>query len=184
MRADTDEPIDANTRDAILDAGRLSQRGHNSQHWRFSLIEDNVELSRIADPTNYGGWLAEAAVSVVLVTDPEYYYHEIDAGRAITHRQFLAWDRGIGSCICTNFDDEGLHGHLEVPGELTITALLGSGYPPFDVGDLQARKDRKPLAEVVSRGWYGPPFERNECPSQSSADAVGAPIAASSMLGG
>ena len=162
VRAFTDEEVsDANKRE-ILDAGRLSQSGHNSQHWRPILVDDPAALERLAELSHSGEWVANAAFAVVIATDPERHYHEIDAGRIVTHMQFAAWDRGLGSCIFTALDDDGYRAFLEIPDELAIPVVVGFGYPTFDIDDLQGKKDRKPLESVASYGSFGEPLPWTE----------------------
>ncbi|AGN02957.1 nitroreductase [Salinarchaeum sp. Harcht-Bsk1] len=158
VREFTDEPVDTETKRAILDAGHLSQSGHNSQHWRPILVDDADDLARLAELSTSGSWVADADFAVVIVTNPERHYHEIDAGRTITHMQFAAWDRGIGSCIYTGFHEAGTRECLDVPEDLEVTAVIGFGHPTFDVESLRGRKDREPLDEIVSHGRYGNPL--------------------------
>lgn len=159
VREYSDKPIDAGTRNAILEAARLAPSGRNRQHWRFIVITEQDDLDRLAELSMTGDWIDDAAFAVVVTTDPTHGYHEIDAGRAITHMQFAAWETGVGSCIYTGFDSEGMRSFLDVPSEYAITAVVGFGWPPFDVDAVQGRKDRAPLSTVVYVGRFGRPYE-------------------------
>ncbi len=160
VREYTDEPVTDGVWASILDAGRLAPSGKNLQHWRFILVEETSDLSTLAELSTTGGWIADAAFGVVVLTDPTYYYHELDAGRAITHMQFEAWAREIGSCIYTGYDDAGMHEFLQIPEGYAVTAVVGFGHPPFDVGALAGQKDRAPLSEIGHRGRFGTPLNR------------------------
>lgn len=160
VREYTDEPVQDAVVAAILDAGRLAPSGKNLQHWRFILIEDASDLSTLAELSTTGAWIADAAFAVVVLTDPTYYYHELDAGRAITHMQFEAWAHEIGSCIYTGYDDAGMREFLHVPDEYAVTAVVGFGHPPFDVGAIAGQKDRAPISEIGHTGRFGTPLER------------------------
>jgi nitroreductase len=46
---------------------------------------------------------------------------------------------------------------LGIPDEFDLLAILPLGYPATAVG--RGKKERKPLAEVVSRERYGQPFQ-------------------------
>jgi nitroreductase len=162
VRRYTDEPVAAETKRAILDAARGAPSGKNLQHWRFVLVEEQAALDRLAELSTTGGWIDGADFAVVVLTNPEHYYHEIDAGRAITHMQLAAWDRKVGSCIYTGFDEAGMHEFLEVPAELAVTAVVGFGHPKFDIDALDGEKDRESLSEVVYEGQFGTPLERFE----------------------
>jgi len=155
VREYADESVDDAVVRETLDAARLAPSGKNLQHWRFVLVDDDADLERLADLSTTGFWVDDAAFAVVVCTDPEYHYHHVDAGRAITHMQFAAYRHDVGSCIYTGFDEGAMHEFLEVPLELSITAVVGFGYPA-DAGE--GRKDRKPLSEVAFRGRFGEPF--------------------------
>lgn len=85
------------------------------------------------------------------MTDPEYDFHEIDAGRALTHMQLAAWERDIGSRIYT-VDAPEVEEFLEAPEEIAISAVVGFGRPAEEI---QGLKDRKPLDEIAYRDRFG-----------------------------
>lgn len=159
VREYADRPVEEDAKRAILDAARLAPSGKNSQHWRFLLVDDADDVQRLADLSTTGGWVGDAAFAVVVLTDPGYPYHELDAGRAITHAQFAAFDRGIGSCIYTGLDDAGMRDEFGIPDEYAVTAVVGFGYPE---GSGEGRKRRRALGEVAFRGRFGEPFESGE----------------------
>jgi nitroreductase len=162
VRRYTDEPVTEDSKRTILDAARGAPSGKNLQHWRFILVDAQNDLDRLAELSTTGGWIDGADFAVVVLTNPEYYYHEIDAGRAITHMQLAAWGRKVGSCIYTGFDEAGMHEFLEVPAELAVTAVVGFGHPKFDIDAVEGRKDREALSEVVHEGRFGIPLDRFE----------------------
>ncbi|MCU4740889.1 nitroreductase family protein [Natronoglomus mannanivorans] len=151
LRDYADDAVDDETKRAILEAGRLAPSGKNTQHWRFVLIDRTDDLEALADCSPTGGWVADADFAIAICTDPDYGYNEIDAGRAATHMQLVAWERDVGSCMFT-VDQARAREFLELPDEYDLTALLGFGYPDREI---RGRKDRKPLAEIAFRGRFG-----------------------------
>lgn len=151
VREYADRPVDDATKRAVLDAGRLAPSGKNSQHWRFLLVDDPDDLDALAGHSPTGGWVADAAFAVVVLTHPEYPYHRLDAGRAVTHVQFAAWTDGVGSCVYTGIDAAGRE-RLGIPEEYEVAAVVGFGYPER-AG--RGRKRRRPLHEVAFRGRFG-----------------------------
>ena len=148
--------IDDETRRAILDAGRLAPSGRNLQHWHFVLV-DGADLEALADASPTGGWVAGADFAVAILTDPEYAFNEIDAGRTSTCMQLDAWGRGVASGFYTVDTDEARE-VLGVPDDLELTAVVGFGRPTFDIDAVQGKKDRQPLSAVASAGRYGEPL--------------------------
>lgn len=153
IREFADTPVSGDVKKVVLEAGRLSPSGRNLQHWRYVLI-DAEELDALAEVSPSGRWVADADFAVVVITDPQYDFNELDAGRAVTAMQLAAWEHGVGSRLYTVNppDQEPAKAHLEIPPEYHLTAVLGFGYP---VGEIRGRKDRKALDEVADRGAFG-----------------------------
>lgn len=147
----SDEPVDNETKREILNAGRLAPSGRNLQHWRFVLVDEADDLTELANASPSGTWVADADFAIAICTDPSYSYHEIDAGRAVTHMQLVAWERDVGSRIYT-VDDLTAYDVLGIPDEYHLTLVAGFGYPRQEV---QGRKDRDPLEEVAYSGTFG-----------------------------
>ena len=82
IRSYRDEPVDDETKRAILNAGRLAPSGRNLQHWRFILIDDDERLAGLAQRSPTGSWVVNAAFAIIICTDPAYDFYDIDAGRA------------------------------------------------------------------------------------------------------
>lgn len=154
IRSYSDTPVDHATKRAVLDAGRLASSGRNLEHWRFILVDDKPDLRELADRSPSGGWVADADFAVVICTDPTLEFHQLDAGRALTHMQLAAWAKGIGSCIYT-VDRPAVTEFLGIPTDYDLTAIVGFGYPTREI---RGRKSRKPLSEIAYVGRFGDPF--------------------------
>jgi len=152
IREYADEPVDGTTRRAILEAGRLAPSGRNHQHWAFLLVDGDGDLSELAALSTTGAWIEGADFAVVVCIDPDYDYHAIDAGRAVIHMQFAAWEHGVGSCIYTGYDEAGTREFLAVPDRYDVTLVAGFGYP---VREVRGRKRRRPLDEIAHGGRFG-----------------------------
>ncbi len=155
VRDFADESVPEAVIQDVLDGGRLAPSGRNTQHWRFILLEAQRDLNELAELSPTGGWVNDAAFAIVVCTDPTHDYHEIDAGRAITHMQLIAWAHGVGSCIFT-VDNPELDAYLEVPEEYELTLVGAFGYPAREI---QGKKDRKPLSTVAFEDRFGRPLE-------------------------
>ena len=152
IRSYRDEPVDDETKRAILNTGRLAPSGRNLQHWRFILLDTDERLSGLAQRSPTGSWVADAAFAIVVCTDPSYDFHEIDAGRAVTHMQLVAWEHEVGSCIYTIGEPTAAAEYLELPDQYDLTLVAVFGYPE---GEVKGRKDRKSLSEIAFSETYG-----------------------------
>ena len=145
-------PVPAEIKKAVLEAGRLTQSGTNSQHWRFVLVQEPDNLRRMADDSSWGKWVAGANFAVIVCTDPTKSYHMIDAGRAVQDMQLTAWDHGVASGVFTGLKQAEFKRDFGIPENLSPTIIVGFGYP---VRKLRGKKNRKPLSEVAFLERYG-----------------------------
>lgn len=159
IREYTDERIPDAVKREILDAGRLAPSGHNLQHWRFILIETDERLAGVADRSPSGAWVRHADFAVAIATDPSHGFHQIDAGRAVTHMQMLAWAKGVGSCIFT-VDSDDVKRYLEIPDTYTLSLVAAFGRPTRD--RFTGQKDRQPLEEIAFSERFGEKLHSQE----------------------
>ncbi len=144
----------------ILEAARLTASGINSQHWRFILVEQLGSLKKLAEDSHWGKWVQGSNFAVVVLTDPKYAFHEIDAGRVVQDMQLAAWNDGVVSCIYTGIKEKELRRDFNVPNELKPTVVVGFGYPAHKVTG--RKKNRKPLTEVAFLERFGNPIDGKE----------------------
>jgi nitroreductase len=137
----------------ILEAARLTGTGLNTQHWRFILVENKDNLKRLADDSTSGRWVAGANFAVIILTNPRYNFHLIDAGRVLQNMQLAAWNHGVGSGLFTGIMEEKLRSDFGIPKEMSPTIIVGFGYPLNELTG--KRKNRLPLYELVYYEKYG-----------------------------
>jgi nitroreductase len=152
VRDFSDRPVPSKVKLAVLEAGRLTQSGVNSQHWRFILVQVKDNLAKLADDSTTGRWVAGTDFAVIICTDPKKGYHMIDAGRAAQDMQLTAWDQGVTSCLYTGFKLAEMRRDFGIPEESTPSVVVGFGYP---VKKLLGKKNRKALREVAYLEKFG-----------------------------
>lgn len=144
----------------ILEAARLTSSGINSQHWRFILVQQPDSLKNLARDSEWGKWVDEANFAVIVLTDPKYAFHEIDAGRVIQDMQLTAWNEGVVSCIYTGIKIKEVQKDFTVPKELKPAVVVGFGYPAQKVTG--RKKNRLPLKELAFLERFGNPIEAKQ----------------------
>ena len=152
IREFSEKPVPDSVKIAVLEAGRLTQSGINSQHWRFILVQDPQGLARLSKESTTGPWVAGANFAVVICTDPTKGFHLLDAGRAVQDMQLTAWDSGVASGLYTGFRESAMKKDLGIPEKLQPTAVVAFGFPPRP---LKGKKKRRPLREVAFLEKYG-----------------------------
>ncbi len=137
----------------VLEAARLTGTGLNTQHWRFILVENKDNLKKLAEDSTSGDWVRGANFAIIVLTNPKYGFHLIDAGRVLQNMQLTAWNYGVGSGLFTGIREEKLRNDFVIPMELSPTIIVGFGYPARKLKG--KRKNRLPLHELVYYEKYG-----------------------------
>ena len=137
----------------VLESARLTGTGLNTQHWRFILVENKDNLKKMAEDSTSGSWVAGANFAVIVLTNPKYNFHLIDAGRVLQSMQLAAWNQGVSSGLFTGIREEKFRSDFAIPKELSPTIIIGFGYPARKLTG--KRKNRLPLHELVHYEKYG-----------------------------
>lgn len=153
MREFSPQEVPSEIRQSILEAARMTGTGLNTQHWRFILVEGKDRLKKLAENSTSGAWIAGANFAIIVLTNPKYDFHMIDAGRVAQNMQLAAWNRGVASGLFTGVKENDLRRDFEIPNELSITIIVGFGYPARKLTG--RKKDRLPIGELVYYGKYG-----------------------------
>jgi nitroreductase len=140
----------------ILEAARLTGSSMNTQHWRFVVIQERSNLTKLAKDSTSGTWVEGADFAIVIMTDPKVSGYMIDAGRVLQDMELAAWDFGVVSRLYTGIKDDDLRRDYGIPVQLKPTAVLGFGYPKQKI--LGKKKNRKPIEELAFSESYGMPL--------------------------
>jgi nitroreductase len=156
LRDFSQQDVPSDIRLKILEAARLTGTGMNTQHWRFILVDKSENLKRLADDSTSGNWVVGANFAIIILTNPRYGFHMIDAGRVLQNMQLAAWNYGVGSGLFTGIKQEQLKSDFEIPNDLNPTVIAGFGYPARKI--MGKRKNRLSLHELVYHEKYGNPM--------------------------
>ena len=143
----------------IIDAARLTGSGMNNQHWRFILVQRRDRIKTLANDSTTGKWVEGANFAVIVLTNPKYGFHLIDAGRALQSMEIAAWSFGVASRIFTGVNREGLERDFGIPKDLNPSVIVGFGYPAKKI---VGKKNRKPIGEVAYLDRFGNSLTRGQ----------------------
>ena len=159
IRAFRDEALSEAEVRAILDAGRRSQSSKNSQPWSFIAVQQRERLQAIAalgDNIGHAGGAALCVVIVVPQQNERTLWHFFDSGQAAACMQLAGQELGIGSCLGTVYDPEGLRDLLGFPAEYQARLLISFGYPAQQQPRRGLGADgRRQFADVVHYETWG-----------------------------
>jgi nitroreductase len=153
VREFSPQDVQSEVRLNVLEAARLTGTGLNTQHWRFVLVENKDNLKKLAQDSTSGRWVAGANFAIIVLTNPKYNFHLIDAGRVIQNMQLEAWNHGVGSGLFTGIKEAELRNDFRIPQDLSPTVIVGFGYPARKFEG--KRKNRLPLNELIYYEKYG-----------------------------
>jgi nitroreductase len=156
VREFADRPIEPESLDRILNAGRRSASSKNRQDWTFIVVRDRSHLRELAEVGRYADHLAGAAVAIALVRPAAKSEHQLttylwDLGRAAQNMVLAAWELGIGSVPATVYDLDLAASLLGLPDDRRCDFLLSFGYPadPSKLTAPNRAGGRRSLEEVV-----------------------------------
>ena len=139
----------------VVDAARLTGSGMNLQHWKFILVQGRERLKTLANDSTTGKWAEGADFAVIVLTNPKYGFHLLDAGRAVQNMQIAAWNFGVASRIFTGVNRDALERDFGVPKDMAPSVVVAFGYPTKKI---LGKKKRKPINEIAFLDRFGKPL--------------------------
>ena len=150
----------------IVEAGRLSPSGCNSQPWKFIVVDSPEAKEKLCDAVVVGNgvtgapWRHNVSAFIIFVEQPakvmpsviEHYknsqrFAQGDLGAACMNMCHEAFSLGISSCIIGMNDQEKMEKYFGIPHGQEARLVLALGY---SAETTSFQKVRKPLEEVCS----------------------------------
>ena len=151
-----DTPIPESIVQQIVEAGRLTASGSNSQPWHFIVVRDKETLRQLGQLARTGPYIPQAPLAIIVAMDRSPLAIS-DGSRAIQNMILAAWSQGIGSNWVGYNNLPEVNPLLGIPEEVSVLAIFPFGYPADSIG--KGQKKRKPLGEVAFQERWGKPFE-------------------------
>ena len=150
----------------LVEAGRLSPSGCNSQPWKFIVVDSPEAKAKLCDAVvlengdTGAPWREQVSAFIIFVEQPakvmpcvsEYYgntqrFAPGDIGAACMNMCHEAFDLGLSTCIIGMNDQKKMEKYFNIPAGYDVRLVLAVGYAaPGNV----MNKVRKPLEEVCS----------------------------------
>jgi nitroreductase len=156
-RAYSNQPVNENLLNKMLEAAQWSPSASNEQPWRFivgikskgdaydKIYDSLVEFNQI--------WCVRVPVFIVVCTSKYYEksgeenaYRFYDAGQAAAHLTFQAISDGLVVHQMAGFDSKRLSELFKMPESIEPFTVIAVGYPG-NYHDLPERMQRSELAE-------------------------------------
>jgi len=159
VRQYTDQAIDRDDLERILEAGRRAPSSMNWQPWHFVVVTDRDQLTELAKVWQGAGHVAGSAATIALVAaEPEDALHrdwlQYDFGQATANMMLTAADLGIGSGHSAVVDQGQAQRVLGFPDGYFAAYLMALGYPADRPLRPLNKPQRRPFDEVVHWGRW------------------------------
>lgn len=146
VRSYRDYPVSEESLKKILEAGRLAPSAHNTQEYKFIVVQDSGKIKAFAKAALEQRFIAEAPAIIVGVSlNPEYLLssgvpaYALDLAIALDHMTLTAVEEKLGTCWIGAFSQEEIKRILNIPEKYKVVAFLILG-TPYDEPGVKSRK--------------------------------------------
>lgn len=178
VRRYTDQPVDPDALDRVLDAARRGPSAGFSQGQTFVVVTDaalRARLAELADEPAYVAagfdpWVSSAPVLIVPCAEPARYearyaeadkarsggpgawrtpYWWLDTGAALVLMQLAAVDEGLATGFLDVTDHGALRDFLGIPADVLPAGVVTLGHPAVDRRSGSLARGRRAWDDVV-----------------------------------
>ena len=163
----SNQPVEKENIERIIEAGRLAPSACNAQPWKFIVVDNPELLSKLAEAASakllgMNSFVDQATAMIVVVREQANFssrigatiknkdYSLIDIGIASQSICLQAEAEGVGSCILGWFDEKLVKKILSIPKSKRVELLITLGYSLNE----KREKRRKPKEETISYNKY------------------------------
>ena len=134
IRQFTDEPIEKDVLERLLDAARWAPTASNQQRWRFVVIASPSvkELIRKFAPGIFAMPAAFIVICVEKAPDAKPWdevTYLADCAIAAQNVMLAAYEMGIGSCVALSYAKVAIKEILSLPDDVEPLLIVTLGYP-------------------------------------------------------
>ena len=157
VRSYDSRPLEEDTLQSILEAGRLAPSAANRQPVSFVVVRDEAQRRALGEAYPRD-WFWRAPVIVVVCVEPARAwvradgknYADVDGAIAMDHITLCAADLGLGTCWVGAFERAKEKRALSIPDGIEPLVMTPLGYGT----EGERAKSRKPLSDLVHAGVW------------------------------
>ena len=140
-RAYSEKPIPEDVTRRIMTAATYAPSCFNNQSWRFLVVSDRAELSKIHEAlTDANYWVKKSPLIIAIATKPDLDcqlsdkrdYAFFDCGLAAENLMLQAFKEGLYAHALAGFDPLIVKKNFNIPEDFIIIALVTMGFPGDD----------------------------------------------------
>ncbi len=155
VRSFTDQDIEDEKLEYVMDCVRLAPSAVNFQPWHFYMLRSEESQMKIQQ-TYPREWFNTAPLYILACVDhnrswkrkPDGKDHaDIDIAIAVEHLCLAAAEVGLGTCWVCNFDVALCRTSFELPAHLEPAVIIPIGYPDEKEGKSSSRLSLREIME-------------------------------------
>ena len=157
IRKYSDQPIEEDKLQRVLEAARLSPSAGNQQNWKFIVVRDADKRAKLMDAAKQQLFVGQApAIIVACGTEPRGIMtcgqprYTVDLSIAVAYMILEAAEIGLGTCWLGRFDENKVKAVLGIPDEVRVVSMFPLGYPE----ESPPPRSRKKIEEIVCYDQY------------------------------
>ncbi len=156
-RSYQDKPVEEEKLGRILEAARLAPSAKNMQDWRFVIVTEKGNRSKLAEAASNQMFIAGAGAIIVACSNGDYVMQcgqpigPIDVAIAMEHIALQAVEEGLATCWIGSFNPDKVREILGIPQDIAIIELMCIGYP----ADKARKTNREPINRIVCYEEWG-----------------------------
>ena len=143
IRRYTDQAVEKEKVDEILNAAMCSPSAYHRNPWEFIVVKKGSTLEKLSKSTNYASFVSKSPVIIVVTANEPHAYRWLeDSSIAAEHIYLEATNQDLGSCWVQIHGMETPNGIdseeyardiLKVPTDYRILCIMTLGYPAEDL---------------------------------------------------
>lgn len=160
VRQYTEQKVEEEKINKILEAGRVAPSGHNNQPIKLIVIRQKPGFDKLKKAANTYG----APLAIIVCADRNAAWvrpydskniTDIDASIVTDHMMLQATELGLGTVWICYFDPKVMKQEFNLPDNLEPINILAVGYAAGNASSPERHdKTRKPLKDIVSYENY------------------------------
>ncbi len=156
-RSYTEQPVEADVLDQVLNAARLAGSAKNIQPVRVVTVTDPETKTALKAGGDFATWIDQAPVLVVLTVTADAGPRRLfDIGRHAQNLMVAANALGLTSCPVTLHHEDVVRATLGIPDDVETPMLVSLGYPESMEPPAVIAGPRVPLSDyAMSERWQG-----------------------------
>jgi nitroreductase len=163
---------------SLFEAAKWAPSSYNNQPWRFLYAKRGSAswpLFFDALISINQSWVQHASALVLVISSTNFDHngkpsrtHSFDAGAASENLALQAWLKGYAAHAMEGFDYDKARQALAIPADFHVEAMIALGKQgpketlPAPLQEREAPSARRPLAETILEGKFGPSLIHSE----------------------